>query len=134
MHIYSNTSDIFAIGSYRKMTIRNNTIALFDELKSNNKSYSSTYDSIASTEKNNVQLVRTIASISKMFNRSVQKIAKVHILAFIEYKKGLKNICIEKIEKKLVKRYKSERLLFYTDLAIWFAYVEALIFLIFKRI
>ena len=41
--------------------------------------------------------------------------------------------CIEKIEKKLVKRYKSERLLFYTDLAIWFAYVEALIFLIFKR-
>ena len=35
-----------------------------------------------------------------MFNRSVQKIAKVHILAFIEYKKGLKNICIEKIEKK----------------------------------
>ena len=100
VHIYSNTSDIFAIGSYRKMTIRNNTIALFDELKSNNKSYSSTYDSIASTEKNNVQLVRTIANISKMFNRSVQKIAKVHILAFIEYKKGLKNICIEKIEKK----------------------------------
>lgn len=42
--------------------------------------------------------------------------------------------CIEKIEKKLVKRYKSERLLFCTGLAIWFAYVEALIFLIFKRI
>ena len=41
--------------------------------------------------------------------------------------------CIEKIEKKLVKRYKSERLLFCAGLAIWFAYVEALIFLIFKR-
>lgn len=42
--------------------------------------------------------------------------------------------CIEKIEKKLVKRYKSERLLFCAGLAIWFAYVEALIFLIFKTV
>ena len=40
--------------------------------------------------------------------------------------------CIEKIKQKLVKRYYSQRLLFCTGLAVWFAFAEILFFLIIK--
>jgi len=92
-----NTNRIHAIGSCRKITIRSGTVQLFDELKNCKNGFLKTYDSVGNPGSSNMQLVRRVQDVAKVFDRSLQFSAEVSILVEIVYQKGMEELEVKEL-------------------------------------
>jgi len=110
VHLYLDNNKVYALGSGKKVTIRPNTISLFDELEFELPCGFNEHDSVGLNKSSKVIKVRTIDDVGRIFNREIQKIAPVTLFICIQYCKDSKDADIRILSDKEVTSLLSQNL------------------------